>query len=91
MEGDVEDKLLSKILIKEPSHAHFSKPTPNMVKYIKPLYITACFEGYPISNVLVNGGAAMNVIHMSIVTKLKKAEKGILPADLAVYDFSAMF
>lgn len=59
-----------------------------MVKHIKPLYITACFEGYPISKVLVDGGAAVNVIPMSVVTKLKKAEKDILPADLAVYDFS---
>ncbi|KAK9943094.1 hypothetical protein M0R45_008713 [Rubus argutus] len=88
MEGDVEDKILPRILIEEPSQAYFLKLTPDMVRHIKPLYITACFEGYPISKVLVDGGAAVNVIPMSVVTRLKKAEKDILLAHLAVYDFS---
>lgn len=88
MEGDIEDKILPKILIEEPSQAYFLKPTLDMVKHIKPLYITACFEGYPISKVLVDGGAAVNIISMSVVIRLKKVEKDILPADLAVYDFS---
>ena len=88
IEGDVTDVVLPTIAVAEQSPAHFPKPTPEMVKHIKPLYITACFEGYPISKVLVDGGAAVNVIPMSVVSKLKKTDKDILPADLAVYDFS---
>lgn len=59
-----------------------------MIKHIKPLYITAYFEGYLIFIVLIEGSVAVNVIPMSVVTKLKKAKKCILPVDLAVYDFS---
>lgn len=88
MEGDVANVVLPTIVMEEQSSTHFSKPTPEMVKHIKPLYITACFEGYPISKVLVDSGAAVNVIPMFVVSKLKKTEKDILPADLAVYDYS---
>lgn len=40
----------------------FKKPTPSMVTHMRPLYITADMQGTKVSKVMVDTGAAVNMI-----------------------------
>jgi hypothetical protein len=47
----------------------FEKPTLFMCQHLKPLYIKAYMDGRPINRVLVNNGAAVNILPTSIQNK----------------------
>ena len=43
----------------------FEEPSIEMTKYIKPLFIKACLNGVLLNRVLVDNGAAVNIIPLS--------------------------
>ena len=40
----------------------FEKPTSNMIYHLKPLFIRSKVDGFPMNNVFLDGGAAMNLM-----------------------------
>jgi hypothetical protein len=51
-------------------------------QYLKPLYIWGHIEGKPISRMLINGGAAVNLMSYSIFKKLGKEEDELVKTNL---------
>ena len=41
----------------------FEKPSPEMTKHIKPLFIKICRNGVILNKVLVDNGVAVNICH----------------------------
>ena len=46
----------------EEQHAMFEKPTSDMMYHLKPLFIRAKVDGFPVNKVFVDGGAAVNLM-----------------------------
>lgn len=66
----------------------FDKPSRNMIQHLKPLYIKVQIEGRPINRVLIDKGAAVNILPLSIMRKLLKVESDLMPIDVFVCGFS---
>ncbi|CAL8105315.1 unnamed protein product [Prunus armeniaca] len=62
----------------------FSKPTKEMANHIRPLFITANFRGVPIPKVMVDGGAAINLLPHRMLSKMGRTEKDLIPTRLTV-------
>jgi hypothetical protein len=58
-----------------------------MAQHLKPLYITAFIEGYPVSKVLVDNGAAINVLPTAVMKRLHRTEIELLPSSITVSNF----
>ena len=54
----------------------FEKPTLFMCQHLKPLYIKAYMDGRPVNRVLVNNGAAVNILPTSIQNKKRSNSNG---------------
>ena len=52
------------------SRVTFEKPPEEMTKHLRPLYIRAHIDGKPVSRVLVDNGAAVNILPLRIVRRL---------------------
>jgi hypothetical protein len=49
-----------------------------MTKHLRPLYIKAHIDGKPVSRVLVDNGAAVNILPLRMVRRLSKSEQDLL-------------
>ncbi|OMO82013.1 Retrotransposon gag protein [Corchorus capsularis] len=56
--------------------------------HIKPLYIKAHLDGVPVNRVLVNNGAAVNILSYSTLRRLGKGADNLIKSDVTVSDFS---
>ncbi len=52
---------------RDTSKIVFEKPTLAMCQHLKPLYIKAHMDGRPVNKVLVDNGAAVNILTTSIL------------------------
>ncbi|CAL8117184.1 unnamed protein product [Prunus armeniaca] len=59
-----------------------------MANHLRPLFITANFGGNPIPKVMVDGGAAINLLPHRLLVKLGKTEKDLIPTRLTVTNFA---
>jgi hypothetical protein len=59
----------------------FEKPEESS-QHLKPLYIWGHIEGRSISRMLINGGAAVNLMSYSIFKKLGKEEDELVKTNL---------
>ncbi|CAN0843640.1 hypothetical protein LINGRAHAP2_LOCUS3960 [Linum grandiflorum] len=50
----------------------FKEPEPSMLRHLRPLYIKARLDGIPMSKILVDNGAAVNVLPTRMLRKLGK-------------------
>ncbi|CAL8117103.1 unnamed protein product [Prunus armeniaca] len=66
----------------------FSKPTKELANHLRPLFITANFGGIPIPKVMVDGGAAVNLLPYRLLIKMGRTEKDLIPTRLTVTNFS---
>jgi hypothetical protein len=66
----------------------FEKPTLSMCQHLKPLYIKAHMDGRPINRVLVDNGAAVNILPTSMLRKLFKIESDLIATDVSVSGFA---
>ncbi|CAL8105371.1 unnamed protein product [Prunus armeniaca] len=55
-----------------------------MANHIRPLFITANFRGVPIPKVMVDGGAAINLLPHRMLSKMGRTEKDLIPTRLTV-------
>jgi hypothetical protein len=66
----------------------FEKPTLAMCQHLKPLYIKAHMDGRPVNRVLVDNGAAVNILPTSMLRKLLKMENDLIATDVFVSGFA---
>ena len=59
--------------ISKPMKVVLERPSPRMARHLKPLYISAHFDGLPIDRVLVDGGSAINVMPQSMLRTLRRS------------------
>ncbi|GKV08636.1 hypothetical protein SLEP1_g20240 [Rubroshorea leprosula] len=80
-EKEEEHDILSEQII-------FNKPDENVARHIKPLYISAHMDGVPVNRVLVDNGAAVNVIPYFMLRNLGKNSKDLVYTDVTISDFT---
>ena len=66
----------------------FEYPTTSMTQNVKPLYIKAFFEGIHINMVLMDNGAAKNLLAKSSVKKLGKKNHKLNPTSTTIAGFA---
>lgn len=70
------------------SRVTFEKPPEEMTKHLRPLYIRAHIDGKPLlSRVLVDNGAAVNILPLRMVRRLSKSEQDLSPSEVSVTSF----
>ena len=63
------------------------KPTVEMTRYIRPLYVRAHFIGKPVSKVLVVNGSVVNVIPLRILRALRRGIGDLIKTKMSVSAF----
>ncbi|BFG22593.1 hypothetical protein CerSpe_088670 [Prunus speciosa] len=66
----------------------FTRPTRAMTKHLRPLFISARINGVPFKKVLIDGGAAVNILPFKRLEKLGKNKADLIPTDLTVSNFA---
>ncbi|KAM2522929.1 hypothetical protein PS1_029813 [Malus domestica] len=61
-------------------------PSANL-HYLKPLYVTAHIEGYPVSKVFVDCGATVNIMPMNIMKALRRSNDELIPSGITMSSF----
>ncbi|GKV42187.1 hypothetical protein SLEP1_g49624 [Rubroshorea leprosula] len=64
------------------------KPEEKMARHIRPLYINAHMDGTPISRVLVDNGAAVNVLPTCMLYKIGKSLDDLVHTEVTISDFT---
>ncbi|CAL8088667.1 unnamed protein product [Prunus armeniaca] len=59
-----------------------------MENHLRPLFITANFGGIPIPKIMVDGGAAINLLPHRMLSKMGRTEKDLIPTRLIVTNFA---
>ncbi|CAL9028991.1 unnamed protein product [Prunus brigantina] len=59
-----------------------------MANHLRPLFITANFGGVPVPKVMVDGGAAINLLPYRMLSKMGRTEKDLIPTRLTVTNFA---
>ncbi|TQE06530.1 hypothetical protein C1H46_007772 [Malus baccata] len=55
--------------------------------HLKPLYVTAHIEGYPVSKVFVDCGATVNIMPLSIMKALRRSNDELIPSGITMSSF----
>ncbi|GKV02584.1 hypothetical protein SLEP1_g15006 [Rubroshorea leprosula] len=79
-QDDEEEDMTDKIV--------FEKPEEKMARHIRPLYINAYMDGTPISRVLVDNGAAVNVLPTCMLYKIGKSLDDLVHTEVTISDFT---
>ncbi|KAH7513022.1 hypothetical protein FEM48_Zijuj12G0152300 [Ziziphus jujuba var. spinosa] len=94
LDGDVKVEIVedTEPLRKELDHSRpqkmiLNKPAERMAQHLKLLYINAHFDGMPVNRVLVDNGAAVNILSASMLAKLSKSEHDLISTELTVSNF----
>jgi hypothetical protein len=64
-----------------PKEAMFEKPEES-IQHLKPLYIQGHIDGKPIFRMLVDGGAAINLMPYSVFKKLEREDDNLVKTNL---------
>jgi hypothetical protein len=67
-------------------HAMFEKPE-NPGAHMKPLFIWGHLDGMPIEHILVDGGASVNILPLSLFKKLGHIEGDLKRTNLSLCGF----
>ncbi|KAM2824990.1 hypothetical protein COP1_034840 [Malus domestica] len=55
--------------------------------HLKPLYVTAHIEGYPVSKVFVDCGATVNIMHVNFMKALRHSNDELIPSGITMTSF----
>ncbi|KAM2482484.1 hypothetical protein ACFX1W_040243 [Malus domestica] len=61
-----------------------------LANHLKPTYVAAHLEGVPFKKVLIDGGAAVNILPAKQMKKIKRGVEDLIPTDLTVSSFSGV-
>jgi hypothetical protein len=65
----------------------FEKPTDDERQHIKALFVKGRVDGQPVSKILIDGGAAINIIPYVMYRKLGKGDQDLTKTDMMLKDF----
>ena len=71
----------------DPQQAVFEKPIGNDHLRLKALYINGFINGKPSSKMLIDGGAAVNVIPMTTYRKIGKLPEELIKTNMTLRDY----
>jgi hypothetical protein len=82
---DDEEKPAAQLVFQAES-AIFNKPEKHL--HLKPLYLKGFIDGKPMTKMLVDGGATVNLMPYTTFRKLGKGADDLLKTDVRLQDFS---
>nr|KYP38587.1 hypothetical protein KK1_040155 [Cajanus cajan] len=68
--------------------AVFDSPTPEMKDHLKPLLLTLMIEGIEVNKVLVDGGAAINILPQTLLKRFGKTLADLKPHNILISDYA---
>jgi len=88
-DDDEEISLSDKItqLALDPMIAIFQKPSDDERQHLKALFVKGRVDGQPISKILIDGGAAINIMPCVMYRKLGKGDQDLTKTDMMLKDF----
>jgi len=67
--------------------AIFEKPADNERQHLKALFVKGRVDGQPMTKILVDGGAAINIMPYVVYRKLEKGDQDLTKTDMMLKDF----
>jgi len=71
----------------DPMIAIFEKPTDNERQHLKALFVKGRVDGQPMTKILIDGGAATNIMPYAVYRKLEKGDQDLTKTDVMLKDF----
>jgi len=71
----------------DPMTAIFEKPADNERQHLKALFVKGRVDGQPMTKILVDGGAAINIMPYAVYRKLGKGDQDLTKTDMMLKDF----
>ncbi|KAM2400268.1 hypothetical protein ACFXTH_036735 [Malus domestica] len=65
----------------------FPRSSSAKLHHLKPLYVTAHIEGYPVSKVFVDCGATVNIMPLNIMKALRRSNDELIPSGITMSSF----
>ncbi|KAM2033835.1 hypothetical protein PS2_015457 [Malus domestica] len=65
----------------------FPRSSSANLHHLKPLYVTAHIEGYPVSKVFVDCGATVNIMPVNIMKALRRSNDELIPSGITISSF----
>ncbi|XP_070668828.1 uncharacterized protein [Malus domestica] len=65
----------------------FPRSSSAKLHHLKPLYVTAHIEGYPVSKVFVNCGATVNIMPLNIMKALRRSNDELIQSGITMSSF----
>ena len=84
-ELDFSDQIAQLAL--DPMTAIFEKPADNERQHLKALFVKRRVDGQPMTKILVDGGAAINIMPYAVYRKLGKGDQDLTKTDMMLKDF----
>ena len=87
--SDDELELFDQIaqLALDPMTAIFEKPADDKRQHLKALFVKGRVDGQPMTKILVDGGAAINIIPYAVYRKLGRGDQDLTKTDVMLKDF----
>jgi hypothetical protein len=85
-ESDDEEPSSAQLCL-EPQQAIFDKPQEDVHRHLKPLYVRGFINGKPMSKMLVDGGAAINIMPYTTYRKIGKTTEELVKTNMVLKDF----
>ena len=74
----------------EPIPATFEKPEDEKCKHLKALFLEGFVDGKPVTKMLVDGGAVVNIMPYAMLCKLRKGNEDLTKTDMMLKDFEGV-
>ena len=87
-EQDLEEAMAQLNL--EPILATFEKPEDEKRKHLKALFLKGFVDGKPVTKMLVDGGAVVNIMPYAMLRKLGKSSEDLTKIDMMLKDFEGV-
>jgi len=84
-EVDFSDQIAQLAL--DPMTAIFEKPADNERQHLKALFVKHRVDGQPMTKILIDGGAAINIMPYAVYRKLGRGDQDLTKTDMMLKDF----
>ena len=71
----------------DPMTAIFEKSSDDERQHLKALFVKGRVDGQPISKILIDGGATINIMPFVVYRKLGKGDQDLTKTDMMLKDF----
>ena len=86
-ETDSEEEPAAAELALDPISATFEKPKDEKCQHLKALFLKGYVDGKPMTKMLVDGGAAVNIMPYAMLRKLGTSDEDLIQTDMVLKDF----